>query len=236
MEEGRGRIAIKKWGRWIVIGLFALGIGAFFYFDLGRYASLASLKENKDALVAYTNTHYIATVIFYILIYTVQTALSLPGATIMTLAGGFLFGSLLGTLYVNVAATSGATVAFLSARYLFRDLVERKFSGTIQSLQIGFEKNAFQYLLTLRLIPLFPFFLVNLVAGITQIRIATYVGSTALGIIPASFVYSNAGTQLGKIDTVKDIASPQVLGAFVLLGLLAVVPIIYQRKKSPKAN
>jgi len=230
-------------GKLLVLGLFALGVGGFFYFDVGQYVSLSALKENKDALVAYTNAHSIATVIFYILIYTVQTALSLPGATIMTLTGGFLFGSLLGTIYVNIAATSGATIAFLSARYLFRDFVERKFGGTasagdrIQSFQMGFEKNGFQYLLTLRLIPLFPFFLVNLVAGITKIRVATYVGATALGILPASFVYSNAGTQLGKINTIKDIASPEVLVAFVLLGLLAVVPIIYQRfKKSSEAK
>ena len=230
-------------GKLLVLGLFALGMSAFFYFDLGQYVSLTSLKENKDALVAYTHAHSITTVFFYILIYTLQTALSLPGATIMTLAGGFLFGSLLGTFYVNIAATTGATMAFLSARYLFRDLVERKFGGPasaggrIQSLQTGFSKNAFQYLLMLRLIPLFPFFLVNLVAGLTQIRVAAYVGATALGIIPASFVYSNAGTQLGTINTVKDIASPQVLGAFVLLGLLAVVPIIYQRlKTSPKVE
>jgi uncharacterized membrane protein YdjX (TVP38/TMEM64 family) len=224
-------------GKLLVFGLFALGISGFFYFDFGRFASLAALQENKDALLAYTAIHPSETVIFYILIYTLQTALSLPGATILTLASGFLFGSLLGTLYVNIGATLGATIAFLSARYLLHDFVERKFSKKLTSLQAGFSNNAFQYLLTLRLIPLFPFFLVNLAAGLTKIRVTTYAGATALGIIPASFVYSNAGTQLGNITSVKDIGSPKVLGAFVLLGLLAVVPIIYKRlqKSSSKA-
>ncbi len=229
----------------IVLGLFFLGVGAFFYFDLGRYLNLASLKENKDALLSYTNSHPVGAVIFFVLIYTAQTALSLPGATIMTLTSGFLFGGLLGTFYVNIGATLGATLAFLSARYLFRDLVEQKFGGTasaggtttaskrLQSLQMGFSKNGFNYLLTLRLIPLFPFFLVNLASGLTRIRLTSYVGATALGIIPASFVYCNAGQQLGTINTLKDIASPQVLGAFALLGLLALVPIIYQKFKTP---
>jgi len=134
-------------------------------------------------------------------------------------------------LNTNIAATSGATIAFLSARYLFRDLVEQKFGDKVQSFQAGFSRNSFQYLLMLRLIPLSPFFIVNLVAGLTRIRTATYIGATSLGMIPASFAYSNAGTQLGTINTIEDIASPKVLGAFLLLGLLAIVPVIYQKLK-----
>jgi uncharacterized membrane protein YdjX (TVP38/TMEM64 family) len=216
-------------GKCIVFGLFVLGVGCFFYFDMGQYLNLASIKESSDSLKAFTKTHYSQAVFFYIAIYTLQTALSLPGAAILTLMGGFLFGSLLGTVYVNIGATSGATIAFLSARYLFRDFVEKKIGERLSSLQNGFSKNPFNYLLALRLIPLFPFFLVNMASGLTRIPLATYVVGTAIGIIPGSFVYSNAGNQLGAINSLRDIASPQVLEAFVLLGLLSLLPVIYQK-------
>jgi uncharacterized membrane protein YdjX (TVP38/TMEM64 family) len=215
-------------GKWIVLCLIVLGVAAFFYFDLGRYLTLASLKANKDLLRSYTRSHYAAAVIGYVLVYLLQTALSLPGAAVLTLAGGFLFGTLPATLYVNIAATSGATLAFLASRYLFRDAMERKFGEKIESIQRGFAENAFSVLLTLRLIPLFPFFLVNLAAGMTRIRLTTYVLATAVGILPGSLVYSNAGKQLGTIESIKDIASFKVSGALVLLGLLALSPAVYR--------
>ncbi len=220
-------------GRGILFSLFVLGIATFFYFDLGRYVTLSTLQEHKEFLKHYTEVNGIKMVILYLLIYALQTALSLPVAAILTLAGGFLFGSLLGTLYVNIAATSGATLAFLATRYLFRDRVERRFGKRLASIQSGFARDAFYYLLTLRLIPLFPFFLVNLAAGLTRMPLSTYVMATAIGIVPGSFVYSNAGKQLGAINSVKDIVSPAVLGAFVLLGLLALVPIVYQKFRRP---
>jgi uncharacterized membrane protein YdjX (TVP38/TMEM64 family) len=153
----------------------------------------------------------------------------LPGAVILTLAGGFLFGSVLGTVLVNLGATTGSTLAFLAARYLFRDWVEAKFGHRIGAIQEGFSKNAFSYLMTLRLIPLFPFFIVNLVSGLTRVSLATYVTATAIGIIPGSFVFAYAGRQLGMINSLKEIASPNVLLAFTLLGLLALVPIMYRK-------
>jgi uncharacterized membrane protein YdjX (TVP38/TMEM64 family) len=214
------------------LALVAAVIGAvsvFVALDLGRYLTLASLKANKDALRAYTDTHYAMSAIVFIAAYCVQTALSLPGAVIFTLTGGFLFGTVVGTAYVNVGATSGAVLAFLVARYLFRDAVERRFGAKLEAIQHGFSRNAFNYLLTLRLIPLFPFFLVNLASGLTRIRLSTYTAATAIGIVPASIVYANAGSQLGKIESLSDIASPGVLGAFALLGLLALVPVVYQR-------
>ncbi|MEK6548568.1 MAG: TVP38/TMEM64 family protein [Nitrospirota bacterium] len=216
-------------GKFIVIGLFALAMGAFFYFDLTQYLSLETLKANRDKLLFYTEAHYTTAVVAFILLYCLQTAFSLPGAAILTLAGGFLFGSFVGTLYVNIAATAGATLAFLAARYLLRDWVERKFGDRLGPIQEGFAKNAFSYLITLRLVPLFPFFLVNLVSGLTRIRLGTYVLATALGIIPGSFVFANAGRQLGSINSLGEIASPRMLGAFALLGLLALVPILYRK-------
>lgn len=212
----------------IAVGL-ALAIGAFFYFDLGRFLSLTVLKENRDSLLVFTDANFAAAVGIFIAVYAIVTGLSLPGAVILTLAGGFLFGAVLATVLVNIGATTGATLAFLTARYLLRDTVEQKFEKWLCPFQEGFAENAFSYLLTLRLIPLFPFFVVNLVSGLTRVNIGTYVTATAVGIIPGSFVYAYAGRQLGTINSLKEIASPNVLGAFVLLGLLALVPVVYKR-------
>lgn len=218
----------------IAIGI-VLAIGAFFYFDLGRFLSLAALKDNRDSLLAFTDSNLTASVGIFILVYTVVTGLSLPGAVILTLAGGFLFGAVGATLCVNIGATTGATLAFLTARYLLRDTVEQKFGRWLGPFQAGFAKNAFSYLLTLRLIPLFPFFVVNLVSGLTRVNVGTYIAATAIGIIPGSFVYAYAGRQLGTINSLTEIASPNVIGAFVLLGLLALVPVVYKRLAAKSA-
>lgn len=207
----------------------AVGIGLFFYYDLGQQLSLESLKSNRDDLLEYTRRHYGVAVGVFIGVYILQTALSLPGGAILTLAAGFLFGAVAGTIIVNIGATAGATLAFLAARYLLHDWVENRFGPRLAPLQAGFASNAFHYLLTLRLIPLFPFFLVNLVSGMTRIRLLTYVAATAIGIIPGSFVFAYAGRQLGTIGSVAEIASPPVLLAFTLLGALALVPVIYRK-------
>lgn len=216
-------------GKVLIALVMALIVGAFFYFDLGRFLSLTALKENRDSLLTFTDANFAAAVGIFILTYVVVAGLSLPGAVILSLAGGFLFGGILATLFINVGATTGATLAFLTARYLLRDTVEQKFGKWLGPFQEGFAKNAFSYLLTLRLIPLFPFFVVNLVSGLTRVNVGTYILATAIGIIPGSFVYAYAGRQLGTINSLKEIASPNVIGAFVLLGLLALVPVVYKR-------
>lgn len=218
-----------SYGKLAVALVFAIGIGVFFYLDLHQYLSLQALKANRDRLLAVTQQHYGLAVSVFILAYLVQTAFSLPGGAILTLAGGFLFGSVLGTVYVNIGATAGATLAFLAARYVLHDWVEEKFGHRLGTLQAGFAENAFNYLMTLRLIPLVPFFLLNLLSGITRIRLGTYVGATALGIIPGSFVYAYTGRQLGTIDSLSEVASLPVLLAFTLLGLLALLPVVYRK-------
>lgn len=216
-------------GKIVVALILAAVLGAFFYFDLGPYLSLDALKANRDTLLAFTEAHYGRAVGLYILVYIAQTAFSLPGGALMTLAGGFLFGPVWATVYVNIGATIGATLAFLAARYLLGDWVERKFGDRLASVQEGFKRNAFSYLLTLRLIPLFPFFLVNLVSGLTRVSLGTYIIATSIGILPGSFVYAFAGRQLGSINALREIASPNVLLAFTLLGVLALVPAIYKK-------
>ena len=216
-------------GKIVVALLFLSAISAFFFFDLKTYLSLDTLKANRDSLLAFTQEHYVSAVALFILVYILQTSFSLPGATIMTLAGGFLFGSLWGPLYVNIGATIGATLAFLAARYLFHQWVERKFGDRLGPIQDGFAKNAFSYLLTLRLIPFFPFFLVNLLSGLTRVKVSTYVVATAIGIVPGSVVYTFAGRQLGTINALSELVSPRLLLAFSLLGLLMLVPAIYRK-------
>jgi len=216
-------------GKVVIAAIVVSVIAAFFYFDLGRYLSLEVLKQHRDQLLLFTNTHYAVSILLFIVTYIVVAGLALPGAAILTLAGGFLFGSVLGTVFVNLGATTGAVLAFLASRYLLHDAVEQKFGKWLGPFQEGFAKNAFSYLLTLRLIPLFPFFVVNLVSGLTRVSVGTYAAATAIGIIPGSFVYAYAGRQLGSINTLKEIASPNVIGAFVLLGLFALIPIVYKK-------
>lgn len=216
-------------GKVVLVAVVLAAIGAFFYFDLGRLVSFDALKANRDRLLAYADSHALMAGLLFVAGYAVVTGLSLPGAAIMTLAGGFLFGPIVGTVLANIGATTGATAAFLGARYLFREWVERRFGASLAPFQEGIARNAFHYLLTLRLIPVFPFFLVNLVAGLTRMSIGTFLAATAIGIIPGGFVYAYAGRQLGSIDSLKDVASPGVLIALTLLGALALVPVLYQR-------
>lgn len=213
-------------GKLLVAAVLAAAVAAFLYFELGHYLSLEALKANRDRLLAFTEANFPAAVALFIATYCLVTGFSLPGAAILTLAGGLLFGGLWGTVFVNAGATTGATLAFLAARYLLRDWVEARFGSRLDSIQEGFAKNGFSYLLTLRLVPLFPFFLVNMVSGLTRVGVGTYVAATAIGIVPGSFVYAYAGRQLGTIDSLKEIASPSVLLAFTLLGVLALVPVV----------
>jgi uncharacterized membrane protein YdjX (TVP38/TMEM64 family) len=217
-------------GKIVIALIFSAAIAAFFYFDLKQYVTLESLKAHRDDLLNYTRAHFVTAALIFAAIYLLQTTFSLPGGALLTVTGGLLFGSFLGTLIVIIPATLGATLAFLAARYLLRDWVERRFGDRLTTIQQGFAKNSFSYLLTLRLIPLFPFFLVNLVSGLTRISLGTYLAATALGIIPGSFVFANAGRQLGSINSLSEILSPRVLGAFGLLGLFALVlPVLYRK-------
>jgi uncharacterized membrane protein YdjX (TVP38/TMEM64 family) len=167
-------------------------------------------------------------------LYIVQTALSLPGAAILSLASGAIFGSALGTLYAVSAATIGATLAFLVTRYLLRDAILARFGPKLEGLNRELEARGFNYLLFLRLVPLFPFFLINLAAGLTRLPLRTFVLGTLIGIIPGGFVYVNAGASLASINSLRDVASPRVLGSFALLGLFALVPVLYGKLKKQR--
>lgn len=209
-----------------------IAIFLFFYFDLKSYLTLTVLKENRQQLLDYYASHKLIMVAGFMAIYIVQTALSLPGAAILSLAAGAIFGSVMGTIYANIAATLGATLAFLVARYLLRDVILNKFGGKLEGMNRELEVRGFNYLLFLRLVPLFPFFLINLAAGLTRLPLRTFFLGTMLGIIPGGFVFVNAGASLATIDSLSGIASPRVLGSFALLGMFALIPVLYSKFKN----
>ena len=221
----------------ILIFLILIGAIAIFYsFDLQRFLTLKSLKENRQTLMLTYQTHRTPFIIGFILIYTAQTALSLPGAAILTLAGGAIFGALMGTIWVNIGATTGALLAFLLARTLLRDWVLNRFGQRMLSLDNGLNENGLSYLLFLRLVPLFPFFLVNLACGVTGLSIKTYLIGTMIGILPGSFVYANAGASLAAIESISQVASTRVLVSLALLGLFALIPAMYRRVESRRSK
>jgi len=220
--------------KFAVLTLVAVIIGLFIYLDLSSVLTLDALKANRDALATFHAEHQLATVLGFMAVYIVQTALSLPGATILSLSAGFLFGAIMGTVYAVIAATAGAVLAFLVARYLFHEAVQQRFGSKLVKLNAVLENEGLNYLLFLRLIPIFPFFLINLGAALTKLPLRTFFLGTMVGIIPGGFVYVNAGASLATISSVSDIASPRNLGSFALLGLFVLVPVLYQRFR-PKA-
>lgn len=207
----------------ILLIVIVAAIGAFFALDLGRYFNLEFIKSQQAAIAGYRDTHVLLSAAIFFLAYVAITALSLPGAAIMTLLGGAVFGLWQGTLLSVSAATVGATLAFLSARFLFRDAVRQRFAARLTAIDEGVRREGALYLLILRLVPAFPFFLVNLVMGLTPIRVTTYMLISLLAMLPGSFVYTNAGTQLARIDSLHGILSPGLIGAFVLLGIFPLI-------------
>ena len=213
---------------------FCIGVIVFFYLDLEQYLSLKIVKGNLSRLQEFYATNALTAILSFIGLYIFTVALSLPGAAVLTLAGGAIFGPWMGTLTVNLGATIGATLAFMAARFLFRDWVEKKFGANLKPFNSGFSKNAVNYILFLRLIPLFPFFIINLVSGVTSVRLRVYFFGTMFGTLPGTFVYANAGSNLASINSTGDVVSSNVLSALILLGAFALIPAIYKKIKAKK--
>ncbi|MBI1891423.1 MAG: FAD-dependent oxidoreductase [Burkholderiales bacterium] len=212
-----------KKNKLILLAILAAAVAAFFFFDLGQYLDLAFLKSSQRTFEAYHHAHPTQAVALFIGLYIFVAALSLPGAAVMTLAGGALFGLWLGSLAVSFASAIGATLAFLASRYLLRDWVRDHFRQKLDAIDTGIERDGAFYLFTLRLVPAFPFFAVNLLMGLTKIRTWTYYWVSQIGMLAGTIVYVNAGTQLAHIDSLRGILSPALLGSFVLLGLFPLV-------------
>jgi uncharacterized membrane protein YdjX (TVP38/TMEM64 family) len=206
----------------LLVAMFS-AIAIFFYVDGQQFLSLATLKTQQTQLIEFYNSHQVQALAGYALLYIIVTALSLPGATILTLAGGAIFGLFWGTVIVSFASTIGASLAFLSARFLLRDWVQARFAEQLKTINEGIERDGEYYLFTLRLVPLFPFFMINLLMGLTTLKTRTFYGVSQIGMLAGTLVYVNAGTQLGKLESLSGILSPLLVGSFVLLGLFPLL-------------
>lgn len=215
----------------LIFLLFAGVVAAFHFLDLGKYLTLESLKTNRARLENLRFAHSALFAAAFVLVYIVQTAFSLPGAAILSLAAGALFGLFQGTLFVVSGATVGAILSFLASRTLMREWVVKRFGGRMEGIDRGLRENGLSFLLFLRLVPVFPFFLVNVACGVTGLPLRTYALGTLVGIFPGSLVFVNAGASIAAIESVRQAASPRVLGSFVLLGLFALLPTIINAVK-----
>ena len=207
----------------ILIATIVVLIVAFFVFDLQRFLTLEYLKDRQQAFADFYAAKRLLTIAIYFILYVVVTALSLPGAAVMTLAGGGLLGFWTALITVSFASTIGATLAFLASRFLLRDWVQGKFGDKLKAINDGVEREGSFYLFTLRLVPLFPFFVINLVMGLTPMRAGAYYLVSQIGMLPGTAVYVNAGTQLGQIESAAGILSPGILISFVLLGIFPLI-------------
>ncbi|MCB1758422.1 MAG: FAD-dependent oxidoreductase [Gammaproteobacteria bacterium] len=210
-------------GKGILLAAVALLVAAFFIFDLGSYLTLENLKAQQAGLEQWRAENPWQSALIFFLVYIAVTALSLPGAAIMTLAIGAIFGLVVGTILVSFASTIGATLAFIIARFLLRDTVQSRFGDRLRAINRGIEKDGAFYLFGLRLVPLFPFFVINLVMGLTSIRTTTFYWVSQVGMLLGTIVYVNAGTQLAQIDSLSGILSPGLILSFVLLGLFPLI-------------
>ena len=207
----------------ILIAILASLIGAFFFFGLHEVFNLQYLQEKRGSFIELYQQNPFLIAGGFFLVYVAFAALSLPAAAILTLAAGAIFGFWTGLILVSFASTIGATLAFLIARYILRDSMEKKFSNQLEKINQGVAKDGWLYCFSARLIPAFPFFVVNAVMALTKLKTLTFYWSSQLGMLPGTAVYVNAGTQISTIGTLGDIASPKIIGSFLLL---AIFPFI----------
>lgn len=223
----------RRRGRLALLGLIVLAMVAFVGAGGLDWLDLASLGARRFALLACAQDHFLLMYLGLGFVYVLATASSLPGAAVLSLLSGFLFGRVAGTVLNVVAATIGATVLLIVARYLFADTARLRLERNRHAARLlaGFDRGAFNYLLFLRLVPVFPYWLINLAAAVTRIRLGTYVAGTAIGIAPGSFVYANLGRSLGSVQSLRGLVSTEILLALGLLGLLALLPLYFTRRK-----
>jgi uncharacterized membrane protein YdjX (TVP38/TMEM64 family) len=228
--------------RWLPLLAILLGAALFFVFGLQRYLSLDALKANRDWLNQQVTQHLILVLAIYGFAYAAVVTLSLPGATVLTLAGGYMFGQWLGTGITILAASLGATLLFLAARSAFADLLRARAGPWLTRMRDGFKANAFNYLLFLRLVPAFPFFVVNLVPAFLGVELGTFVLATFIGIIPGTFVYASVGAGLKSVVdndasfSLSHVLTPQILTALIGLALLSLLPVAYKLWRKPKGK
>ena len=209
--------------RWAVLAAIVALIAAFFVFDLDRFFSLDALQRSKAAIDQYRDAHAVLASAAFFGVYVAVAALSLPGAGILTLAGGAIFGLVWGLVLVSFASAIGATCAFLIARFLLHDAIQKRFGDRLKAINAGVRKDGAFYLFTLRLIPAFPFFVINVLMGLTPIPVHTFYWVSQVGMLPVTIVFVIAGTELAKIERLQDVLSPTLIASLVLIGLFPLI-------------
>ncbi|MDH5693269.1 MAG: dihydrolipoyl dehydrogenase [Gammaproteobacteria bacterium] len=209
--------------KFILLSIIAATIAAFVYYDLGQYLTLDYVKSQREVFQDYYQQNRLNTILIYFATYVAVTALSLPGAVVMTLVGGAVFGLFEGAIIISFASTVGASLAFLASRLILRDSIQKRFGEKLKTINKGIEKEGAFYLFTLRLIPAFPFFLINLLMGLTPMKLWKYFIVSQIGMLPGTLVYVNAGVQLGNLESLAGILSPELLLSFVLLGIFPLI-------------
>lgn len=228
--------------RWIPLLIIFLAFILAIYFRLYDYFNFKILAQYHKQLTQWTSQHYMLAVILYVLVYVVAVAASIPGATILTITGGFLFGYFFGTLYVVISASIGASIIFLAVKTALESWLQEKASRWVRRMEQGFQKNAFNYLLFLRLVPLFPFWVVNIVPALLGVRFRIFFLATFIGIIPGSFVYVSVGRGLesilavGKTPNLKIIFEPHILLPLLALAILALIPPLYKKARRQETD
>ncbi|CAH1573399.1 TVP38/TMEM64 family membrane protein [Vibrio owensii] len=217
----------------LILGLILLATIIFLGVNFGQYLTLENAKAQQQALNSFIDQNFVFAAATYFFAYIAITAFSIPGAAVVTLLGAALFGFWTSLLLVSFASTIGATIAFLSSRYLLREWVQSKFGTKLNAINQGVEKDGAFYLFSLRLIPVFPFFLINLLMGLTPMSVARFYLTSQIGMLPGTAVYLNAGTQLATIDSLSGIVSPTVLASFALLGLFPIIAKWVMNKVRP---
>ncbi|MEX1993513.1 MAG: VTT domain-containing protein, partial [Steroidobacteraceae bacterium] len=225
-STSRGRLTTRI----IVVSAVGAAIAAFFALGLHDLLTLEALRAGRDALIATYRANPWAFALGFFALYVLIAALSVPGATAMTIAAGSIFGIPIGVLLVSVASTAGATLSFLLSRHLFRDAVQRRFGARLRTINEGMERDGALYLFTLRLVPAFPFFLVNLLMGLSTLPLRTFWWVSQLGMLAGTFAYVNAGAQLSRVDSASDVLSPAVLGSFALLAVFPWIARLAMRR------
>lgn len=239
-NAGKSQSGGFSWKRLIPLLVLGAGLVAFFAFGLDQYLTFDALKENRAWLLDQVEQSPVFAALVYMGIYIAVVAFSLPGGAVMTITGGFLFGQWLGSVYVVFAATVGATILFIAAKTALGDLLRAKAGPFLQKMEAGFREDALSYLLVLRLIPLFPFFIVNLVPAFLGVSLRVFFIATFAGIIPGSFVYATVGAGLGSIFdaggefSARGILTPEIITALVGLAVLALLPVVYKRYKAKR--
>jgi uncharacterized membrane protein YdjX (TVP38/TMEM64 family) len=219
--------------RLLIVAAIVVAVILFKVLGLGQYLTLDYLKASQDKFSQLYASNKLTVIATYMTIYIVVTALSLPGAAVMTLAGGAMFGFWVGFIVVSFASTIGATLACFVARFLMRDWVQNKFGDKLSTINNGIEKEGAFYLFSLRLVPIFPFFVINLAMGLTTMKLLTFYWVSQVGMLPGTMVYVNAGKELGQIESLSGILSPNLIISFIILGLfpITVKKLLYIYKK-----